>query len=219
MAMTHIGTYHCGHRDVKSMGGDRLRVITRSLGALLYGRGANSNRRQTKTSDHAPVTRGWRWRLIREQVDTLIRAEQTLSGERVVTRTTQTVRRYRQPRDPRAMEEVAWGCASLNALVLTRGGLDDRSRLWLEWVGAPERRHRGRIHPISHGGGWTSWQGGWTSWQGGVAAARDAAAPRGPAAAPRSRRASAPTGWSAQAPTRSATPRAGQSCCGCLGWG
>ncbi len=79
----------------------------------------------------------------RMELDTLIRFVLTLRGERAVTRTTETIRIYRQPRDPRAMVAVERACASLNALELTRGGPDDRRRLRLELVDAPERAAEG----------------------------------------------------------------------------
>ncbi len=75
----------------------------------------------------------------RMELDTLVRSVLTLPGERAVTRTTETIRIFRQPRDPRAMEAVERACASLNAMELTRGEPDDLRLLRLELVDAPER--------------------------------------------------------------------------------
>jgi hypothetical protein len=73
----------------------------------------------------------------RMELDTLIRSVLTLPGERVMTRSTETIRIYRQPRDPRAMAAVERACASLNALGLTRGPVDEPRRLTLELVDHP----------------------------------------------------------------------------------
>ena len=54
------------------------------------------------------------------ELDTLIRSVLTLSGERALTMTTETIRIYRQPRDPRAMAAVERAIGSLNKLGLTR---------------------------------------------------------------------------------------------------
>ena len=54
----------------------------------------------------------------RMELDTLIRSVLTLPGERGVTRTTETIRIYRQPRDPRAMEAVERACAKAESIVL-----------------------------------------------------------------------------------------------------
>lgn len=72
------------------------------------------------------------------EIETLIDAVLTLPGERVTTRSTETIRIYRQPRDTRAMAAVERACAALTARGLRRG---DRS-LAFEVVDAPERRRR-----------------------------------------------------------------------------
>lgn len=73
----------------------------------------------------------------RMELDTLIRSVLTLPGERVVAASTETIRIYRQPRDPRAMAAVERACASLNALGLSRGPDDEPRRLTLELVDHP----------------------------------------------------------------------------------
>lgn len=67
------------------------------------------------------------------ELETLIRGVLTLPGERVTTPKTETVRIFRQERDPRSMAAVERGCAYLNAKGLVRG----RRTLRFELVDAP----------------------------------------------------------------------------------
>ena len=67
------------------------------------------------------------------EMDTLIRSVLQLPGERLRTRTTETIRIWRQPRDPRAMAAVERACERFNARNLVRDG----RRLRFELVDAP----------------------------------------------------------------------------------
>lgn len=67
------------------------------------------------------------------ELETLIRGVLTLPGERVCTPTTDTVRIYRQSRDPRCMSAVERGCKHLNALNLVQ----DKRKLRFELVDPP----------------------------------------------------------------------------------
>jgi len=71
---------------------------------------------------------------VRMEMDTLIRAVLTLPGERVRTKTTETVRIYRQPRDPTTMAAVAAACEKLSARKLKR----DKRHLRFELVDGPD---------------------------------------------------------------------------------
>lgn len=72
------------------------------------------------------------------EIETLIDAVLTLPGERVTSKSTETIRIYRQPRDSRAMAAVERACATLTARGLRRG---DRV-LAFEVVDAPKGRRR-----------------------------------------------------------------------------
>ena len=74
---------------------------------------------------------------VRMELDTLIRAVLTLPGEREQTKTTETIRIYRQPRDPSTMEAVGRACERLTALELTRGPPDKQRRLLFALVDPP----------------------------------------------------------------------------------
>jgi len=75
---------------------------------------------------------------VRMELDTLIRAVLTLPGERVRTKTTETIRIYRQPRDPSTMEAVERACERLTTLGLSCGEPDERRRLLFTVVEPPE---------------------------------------------------------------------------------
>ncbi len=64
------------------------------------------------------------WLGVNMEIETLIESVLTLPGERVTTATTETVRIYRQPRDPRAMAAVERACVALTARGIRR---DDRT--------------------------------------------------------------------------------------------
>ena len=76
------------------------------------------------------------------EIETLIDAVLSLPGERVLTKSTETVRIYRQARDPRLMSAVERACASLTALGLRR----DKRALRFELVADP--RARGPADPM-----------------------------------------------------------------------
>ena len=75
---------------------------------------------------------------VRLELDTLIRSVLTLPGERMRTKTTETIRIYRQPRDPTTMEAVERACERLTALGLSRGPPEKRRRLVFALVDPPE---------------------------------------------------------------------------------
>lgn len=79
----------------------------------------------------------------RMELDTLIRSVLTLPGERVLTQDGETIRIYRQERDPRAMAAVERACVSLNKLGLTRGPEERPRALRLELVDHPDERGEG----------------------------------------------------------------------------
>ncbi len=72
------------------------------------------------------------------EIETLIDAVLTLPGERVTTKTAETIRIYRQPRDARAMAAVGRACVALTARGLRRG----ERALGFELVDAPDRQRR-----------------------------------------------------------------------------
>lgn len=61
---------------------------------------------------------------VRLELETLIEAVLSLPGERCITKTSETIRIYRQERDPRLMAAVERACGSLTARTLRR---DERS--------------------------------------------------------------------------------------------
>jgi hypothetical protein len=76
--------------------------------------------------------------LVDMEIETLIDAVLTLPGERVTTKTSETIRIYRQSRDVRAMMAVERACATMTGRGLRRG---DRL-LRFEVVDAQGRRRR-----------------------------------------------------------------------------
>lgn len=72
------------------------------------------------------------------EIETLIDSVLSLPGERVTTATAETVRIFREPRDPRAMAAVERACVALTARQLRRG---DRI-LAFELADPPPRRRR-----------------------------------------------------------------------------
>lgn len=67
-------------------------------------------------------------------LDTLIRAVLTLPGQRVTTPTTETVRIWRQPRDPKTMRLVDRACEALTS----RGLVRNEKQLYFELVDPPD---------------------------------------------------------------------------------
>lgn len=72
------------------------------------------------------------------EMETLIDSVLTLPGERLTNKSVETIRIYRQPRDPRAMAAVDRACVALTARGLRRG---DR-QLVFELADPPDRRRR-----------------------------------------------------------------------------
>lgn len=68
------------------------------------------------------------------ETETLIAHVLTLPGQRVVTRTTQTIQIWRQPRERRPMDAVERACERLTAKGLVR----DKHKLRFEVVDKPE---------------------------------------------------------------------------------
>ena len=75
----------------------------------------------------------------RLSLDTLIRAVLTLPGQRVTTRSTETIQIWRQPRDPETMRVVEEACKALTE----RGLVRDEKRLCFEVVDRSGGEHRG----------------------------------------------------------------------------